>query len=220
MKKKIYLISTILLLVLLTACNNASTVTPTEATFSSSTNDSAQTDTFIEVTDDVEETKDETEEPTEEKNDGVTVSENVTVERPETQSNRNTSSSIETSAPTPTSKPATATQSNKVWHNAVYKTVEHPAETQQVWVVDKEAQTVDSPIYEDKEVVICDVCGADITSSIESHQHDDGFTYHTEIQSVIVDYENVEIPEQGHYETVVVKEAWIEKILIKEAGYY
>ena len=62
MKKKIYLILTILLLVLLTACNNASTVTPTESTLSSSTNDSAQTDTFIEVTGDVEETEKETEE--------------------------------------------------------------------------------------------------------------------------------------------------------------
>lgn len=217
MKKKIYLILTILLLVLLTACNNASTVTPTESTLSSSTNDSAQTDTFIEVTGDVEETEKETEEPTAQKNDGVTVSENVTVERPETENNRNTSSS---STPTPTAKPAEATQSNKIWHNAVYDYINHPAETKEVWIVDKEAYNVDLPTYGDQEVTICDICAENITSNTDNHYHEDGFTYHTEIQSVVTGYETVKIPEQGHYETVIVKKAWTEKVLVKEAGYY
>ena len=217
MKQKIYLILSVLILILLTACNNASTVTPTTSTLPPSTDDSAQTDTFIVSTENAEETETIENEETTEKDDGVSISENVTVSRTEATTNNSSGSNVATS---PTTKPATATQSNKVWHNAVYKTVEHPAETKDVWIVDKEAQTVDTPIYEDKEVVICDACETDITSSIESHQHDDGFTYHTEIQSVVVGYETVEIPEQGHYETVVIKEAWIEKVIVKEAGYY
>ncbi len=217
MKKKIYFILSILLLISLTACNKASTVTPTTSTLPPSTDDSAQTDTFIVSTENIEETEATENEEATEKDNGVSISENVTVSRTEATTNNSSSSNVTTS---PTTKPATATQSNKVWYNAVYETVEHPAETQQVWVVDKEAHTVDSPIYEDKEVVVCDICGADITSSIESHQHDDGFTYHTEIQSVVVGYETVENPEQGHYETVVIKEAWTEKVLVKEAGYY
>ena len=30
----------------------------------------------------------------------------------------------------------------------------------------------------------------------------------------------VEVPEQGHWETKIIKEAWTEKVLVKEAGYY
>lgn len=220
--KKAYLILSILMLVFLTGCG-VKTVTPTEATLPPSA--TQQKDTFVVSTEKVEETQ-ENEKPTE--GNGVSVSENVTVERNESNTNQSSSNSSSNSnsggsssgSTTPTSKPATATQSNKVWHNAVYKTVEHPAETKEVWVVDKEAYTEEVPTYSETEVIICDTCGADITSGVESHHHESDFTYHTETKNVITGYESVNVPEQGHYETVVVKEAYTEKILIKEAGYY
>lgn len=211
MKKKIILMLTILLLVVLTACNCTGTVTPTVSTPHESTKDSVQADTFVEAT----ETTSETEEPTEKKDSGVTFSENVTIDR--TESN---SSTTQTVVPSETSKPPKATQSNKMWHNAVYDYIKHPAETKEEWVVDEEAYNIEMPIYGDKEVTICDVCEADITSELTNHQHDGGFTFHNEIQTHITGYDTVEVPERGHYETVVVKEAWTERVLVKEAGYY
>ncbi len=216
--KKVYLILSILMLVFLTACG-VKTVTPTEATLPPSSD--AQVNSFVVSTESTEPTEKENIEPTED--DGVSVSENVTVERNESNANQNTSNSSlnnNSGSTTPTSKPATATQSNKVWHNTVYKTVEHPAETKEVWVVDKEAYTEEVPTYSETEVIICDTCGADITSGVESHYHESDFTYHTETQKVITGYDVVNVPEQGHYETVIVKEAWTEKVLVKEAGYY
>lgn len=209
------------MLAFLTGCG-VKTVTPTEATLPPSA--TQQKDTFVVSTENVEETQ-ENEEPTED--DGVSISENVTVERNESNSNQSisnasssTSNNSSSGNTTPTSKPATATQSNKTWHNAVYKIVEHPAEIKEVWVVDKEAYTEEVPTYSETEVIICDTCKADITSSVESHYHENGFTYHAETKNVITGYETVNTPEQGHYETVVVKEAWTEKVLVKEAGYY
>lgn len=37
---------------------------------------------------------------------------------------------------------------NAVWHETVYETVDHPAETKQIWVVDREAGIYDVPLYE------------------------------------------------------------------------
>lgn len=218
MKKKLCIFLSILMLVFLTACG-VKTVTPTEATLPPSSD--AQVNSFVVSTESTEPTENENIEPTEE--DGVSISENITVERNESNTNQSTSNSSlnnNSGSTTPTSKPATATQSNKNWHNAVYKTVEHPAETKEVWVVDKEAYTEEVPTYSETAVIICDTCGADITSGVESHYHESDFTYHSEIKNVITGYETVNVPEQGHYETVTVKEAWTEKILIKEAGYY
>lgn len=219
--KKIYLILAVVVLLLTTACGT-DTVTPTTATLSSTT-----ADTFIVATE--AETETETQKPTEDKDD-VKVSDNVTVERNEDNANRaestaNTNGNNSTSqqnnspAPRPTSAPSKATQSNKTWHNAVYKYVEHPAETKEVWVVDKESYTYENPIYGDVEYLVCDTCNQDI-ELLSSHSHDEPFTYHSEIRNEIIDTETVVHPEQGHYETVVIKEAWTEKILIKEAGYY
>lgn len=196
-------------MLLFAGCKSKDTVSP--ATASEAT--PSQAETFVVAT------ENETEVPTEaatEKDDTVTISENETVNRSESETETRT----ERATTTPTTPPAKAAQSNKVWHNAVYKTVEHPAETKDVWFVDKEAHTVEVTTYEDVEVTICDNCGEDITSQIDLHEHADGFTYHTETQKVAAGTELVLIPEEGHYETVVVKEAWTERILVKEAGYY
>ena len=109
----------------------------------------------------------------------------------------------------------------KTWHNAVYKTINHPAETKEVKVVDQEAYSYDEPIYGWR--TFCNVCGADITENCQSHMKEhalagEGGRYHDEY--VQVDSKTISVPEKSHTETVVVKEAWTEKILVKEAGWY
>lgn len=210
MKKHLLLLASLMLMLLvMTACGKGA-VTPSTATLPSSSEVTG--DTFIVATESETERETETQEPTE--NNRVTIRENTTVERNEETS---TGSSV---TPTPTTKPAQATQSNKTWHNAVYQIVEHPSETEEVWIVDKEAYTTEMPVYGDKEVIVCDVCLNDITLSIEEHYHENGYTYHTETQTYITGTELITVPEEGHYETVVIKEAWTERILVKEAGYY
>ena len=175
---------------------------------------------------------------------------------------------------------------NKTWHEAVYKDVYHPAETEQVWVVDQEASTTETPVYLKTVRDICNGCGLDITDNMD-HVFDCLGSWHTEliwcyygtsewvvkngdvgntdmVLSEDVDalgnhymvslgvlgaqkaneeaqemmnnlyatgqykfsdgggvvYKIETTPEQGHYETVVVKEAWTEKVLVREAGWY
>lgn len=125
------------------------------------------------------------------------------------------------------SKPSSSSSgtSNKTWHEAVYKTVNHPAETKKVWVVDKAAYTYEEPIYEEQGRTICNECGADITENLIPHMKNhilngENGSYRDEWVNVQVGTKTVEVPEEGHWETKVVKEAWTEKVLVKEAGYY
>lgn len=174
---------------------------------------------------------------------------------------------------------------NKTWHEAVYEYIEHPAETEQVWVVDQEASTTEVPVYLKTVRDICNVCGEDITDNFEHLDNHilsgEGGSWHTELiwcyygtsewvvknedagntERILADdgkyhsigylgakkaneeaqemmnnlyatgeykfsdgggivYKIETTPEQGHYETVVVKEAWTEKVLVREAGWY
>lgn len=127
------------------------------------------------------------------------------------------------------SKPSTGntntSSSSKTWHEAVYEYIEHKAETKQVWVVDQEAYTYEEPIYETQSRTICNDCGADITGFAVDHAGEHLATggkgsYHNEHIQVQVGTETITVPEEGHYETQVVKEAWTEKVLVKEAGWY
>lgn len=58
---------------------------------------------------------------------------------------------------------------SKTWHEAVYKDVYHPAETEQVWVVDQEASTEKVPVYWERTRTICYGCGMDITDDLDEH---------------------------------------------------
>ena len=212
---------------------------------------------------------------------------------------------------------------NKTWHEAVYKDVYHPAETEQVWVVDQESYTHNEPIYIETGRTICNDCGADITNvdvvehcgehllnggkgsyrnlpmwcyyntyewvveneELGSSNWRTGYNKaYAKAERIIADLVDtgeyvhqikhtvycgrceiylmneitepgredvqsrgeqlwaehkathdwnfggygqntvvskiVTVPEQGHYETQVVKEAWTEKVLVKEAGWY
>lgn len=119
----------------------------------------------------------------------------------------------------------------KTYHEAVYKTVNHPAETKvvnhpaetkEVKVVDREAYTYEEPVYETQEIIICNVCGADITNNKVSHLkahalNDEGGGHHVETRQIQTGTTTVTVPEEYHYETVVIKEAWSETVVVKEA---
>ena len=90
--------------------------------------------------------------------------------------------------------------------------VVHPAETKQEWVVDKEAWTENILKYK----CVCNGCHAEFASDEEWAAHDkaaamNGDFSHGSYTNVPY-YETVEHPEEGHYETVVVKPAWDEEV--------
>ena len=136
----------------------------------------------------------------------------------QSQSGGQSSSSSQTSNKEPS---VSDPNEGKTWHNAVYKTINHPAETKEVKVVDQEAYSYDEPIYGWR--TFCNVCGADITENCQSHMKEhtlegEGGRYHDDY--VQVDTKTVTVPEQSHMETVTVKEAWTERVLVREAGWY
>ena len=89
-------------------------------------------------------------------------------------------------------------------------TINHPAETEQVWVVDVPAH--DEPIYEVK--TVCNTCGQVMNTSEELFSHildnpsSPCFISGYGDRSVQTGTKHVD--EVGHYETVIVKEAWTE----------
>ena len=120
------------------------------------------------------------------------------------------------------SKPATKDpHEGKTWHEAIYEEVYHPAETTQEWV----PYYIDAPIYEYHDAAICNTCGAEITDCYGEHmkehmQKGENGSYRCETVKEIVGYEKVEVLELGHYETKVINEAYTEKRLVQEAGWY
>ncbi|MDY5232084.1 MAG: hypothetical protein SPH17_00545, partial [Faecalicoccus sp.] len=82
-----------------------------------------------------------------------------------------------------------------------YSTVHHDAVYQQQWVVDVPETTTAHEI--------CNQCGADITGNASAHNKQHALAgesggWHTEW---------ITTPEQGHYENVLVSEAWDEQVL-------
>ena len=152
-----------------------------------------------------------------------------------------TSKPAQSSQSSQTSKPAQSSQSSqtqpttvdphagKTYHEAVYKTVNHPAETKQVKVVDQEAYSYEEPVYEMRRIAKCKDCGIDLAqlsqderdAHAEAHMEagGDGGWYST-TEQVQVGTKTVNVPEKSHMETVVVKAGWTEKVLVKEAGWY
>lgn len=146
-------------------------------------------------------------------------------------SNNNTTNNTNTgtatqSKPVNNNKPNnTTTTPSKVWHEAEYKTVHHPAETKKVWVIDQEGYTYEEPIYEEHQRTICFTCGADCTENRVEHGRNhmlngENSSYHSVTKEIQVGTKTITVEEKGHWETQVVKEAWDEQVLIKEAGYY
>ena len=91
-------------------------------------------------------------------------------------------------------------------------TVHDPIYTQQ-WVVDQAAwtETVNTPIYEKKELSICNNCGADVTGNTVAHAREHALKGepggdHSEWRNVLTGTktEYIQHKEVGHYESVLV----------------
>ena len=154
-------------------------------------------------------------------------------------SNKNTSNSKSNTSSSSSSKGNSTSNSSatsdphagKTYHEAEYKTIHHEAETEQVWVVDQEAYTKEEPVYETIQTMICSeiTCKMDLLGlsqkEISAHmkQHalkGENAGWHSGTKNIQVDTKIVEASEQGHYETRIIKEAYDEKVLVKEAGWY
>ena len=98
--------------------------------------------------------------------------------------------------------------------------VVHPAETKQEWVVDKEAWTETIAKYK----CVCNGCHAEFASDEEwiAHSKENAMNgdYNHMGYTNVPYYETVEHPEEGHYETVVVKPSWTETVEHPEEGHY
>ncbi len=97
-----------------------------------------------------------------------------------------------------------------VWHDEVghYETV-----------VIKDAWTEEIPIYEEREVAICNGCGADITSNIDKHMTDNILAgnmactgWHTDWKQVQVGTDKINHPAVTEDRWVVDKAAWSETV--------
>lgn len=138
------------------------------------------------------------------------------------------SSQTSKAEPKPEVKPEPTTANpheGKTWHEAVYEDKYYPAETEQVWVVDEEGYTWERPIYESHPAAICNTCGEEIIGDAYEHifahmDKGENGSYRCETVRTLVGYETVEVPEKGHYETRVKKEAHTERVLVREAGWY
>ena len=138
-----------------------------------------------------------------------------------------TSKPAQSSQSSQTSKPAQSSQSSQTSKPA--QSSQTPAETKQVKVVDQEAYSYEEPVYEMRRIHKCKDCGMDLLqlsaderyAHAEAHMDEggDGGWYST-TEQVQVGTKTINVPEKSHMETVVVKAAWTEKVLVKEAGWY
>ena len=114
----------------------------------------------------------------------------------------------------------------QTWHEAEYQYITHPEQTEQVWVVDREAYSYEEPVYEWKMCQICYGCGMEVGNSVMTdaeranhmglhHLNGEPTGYYGEQRQIQVGTKTVEVPEQGHYET----RPRTEKITIREAGW-
>ena len=114
-----------------------------------------------------------------------------------------------------TSKPESHT------HNwvAITEQVHHDEEGHWEEVVVKPAWTEEVPIYEQREVAICNGCAADITSNIDKHMTDNILAgnmactgWHTDWKQVQVGTNKIEHPAVTDKKWVVDKAAWTETV--------
>lgn len=124
-----------------------------------------------------------------------------------------TEAPVTTETPSEPVEPTTAVAADdstegKTWVPPVYK---------EVWVVDQEACTIENPVYEVVYVSYCNGCGAVITGKTDEHAKERLLAGHMECggytivpEYVQVGVEVIEVPEQGHWEKVLVQEGyWI-----------
>ena len=176
-------------------------------------------DSIISIESSKEETKSDDETKNEEKADETAKAEESSSE---SKSDSSTSSENKTNTATTTSKnnsSSSNSSSSQHTHNwvAQAKTIHHDAEYATNYVVDTPAYDEQFPITEQEERTICNTCGADLTTysqrEITAHlKQGNCYGYHSEAKLVITGYETVHHDEVGHYEKVVVKNAYDETV--------
>lgn len=234
---------------LLTGCGEPGSTTPetqqeTTAKVEKETNTSSQTaekNNDSGLTSDTSKTNDKANGSTSEKTADSKSSDNKDSASNKSSDANNTNSNKPESKQNNNSKPNSNSNNNskpnntdshagKTYHEAVYKTVHHDAEYKDVYVVDQKASSYEEPIYETRVYTICHVCGAEFDTSYDSSAffaHNkahamagEGGGYHNEVREIQTGSKTVNVPEEGHYEKKVVKDAWDEKVIVKEAGWY
>ena len=226
---------------LLTGCGEPGSTTPetqqeTTAKVEKETNTSSQTaekNNDSGLTSDTSKTNDKANGSTSEKtadsksSDNKDSASNKSSDANNTNSNSNKSESKQNNNSKPNN---TDSHAGTTYHEAVYKTVHHDAEYKNVYVVDQKAYSYEEPVYTERQITVCHVCGAEFdtsydTSAFWAHNEahalaGEGSGYHSEVREIQTGSKTVNVPEEGHYEKKVVKDAWDEKVLIKEAGWY
>lgn len=158
-----------------------------------------------------EEAKEEKKEESTSKNESSNTGSNASAgTNTNTNKNNNTSASSSSAASSNTGSASSSNTNGSSsstkqshTHNWVpqYKTVHHDAVYEQKYVVDQEAYT--------QELEICNQCGTDITGNASAHNKAHALAgesggWHAEF---------VTVPEQGHYENVLVSAAYDEQVL-------
>ena len=108
-----------------------------------------------------------------------------------------------------------------------YEFINHPAEYEDKWVVDKPAWTEEVPIYDYQMFTICNACDwvvaspdkpyneAETTAHMKEHaMNGENGGWHNEMREILIRVDKIEHPEEGHNEKVLIKDAWTEKRFI------
>ena len=171
---------------LLTGCGEPGSTTPetqqeTTAKVEKETNTSSQTaekNNDSGLTSDTSKTNDKANGSTSEKtadsksSDNKDSASNKSSDANNTNTNSNKSESKQNNNSKPNSnsnnnsKPNnTDSHAGKTYHEAVYKTVHHDAEYKDVYVVDQKAYSYEEPVYTERQITVCHVCGAEFDTS-------------------------------------------------------
>lgn len=100
----------------------------------------------------------------------------------------------------------------------VYKDVSHAEEGHWENVLVKDAWTESVPVYEEKELSICNTCGADITGNTSAHMREhmlkgENGSFRTEWKQVQVGTNTIKHDAVYEQKWIVDKAAWTEKVL-------
>ena len=132
----------------------------------------------------------------------------------------NNSSNTSSNTNSNTSSNTNSNTSSNSW-NPIIEQVHHDEVGHWEDVVVTPAWTESIPVYEEREVAICNGCGADITSNIDKHMTDNILAgnmactgWHTDYKQIQVGTNNVNHPAVTEKKWVVDKAAWTETVTV------
>ena len=136
------------------------------------------------------------------------------------QQNPAPSTPVQSTTPAPSEQPKQEEKPAEQPKPEEKQPVWHDPEYDRRWIVDQAAwdETVNTPIYEERELSICNQCGADITADPWGHIESSAISggncggYHSDWKTVQVGTNTTTVhhDEVGHWEDVLVKEGYWE----------